>query len=344
VEIRIFLNSPFDRFVTPTTRFWEVSGIDVSAGAGGLSMRTESLLSLLVGGIAFDTPSPDGGNHAVADNSVFPLSADRNTALSPHEAESDRYTLFFTDSLRGLSVGAPVEFLGLPVGEVSSILLDYVRGSDTLRTRVEIVTYPHRFFSHLRKPDAEEGKDLSGKERRELIQRQVAGKKLRAQLRSGSLISGQLYVALDFFPDAREAEIDWKRKPPLFPTVPGEMAALQAQMKSLLAKLDKVPLEEIGVEARQAIRNLDRTLTRVDGEIVPEAKKTMEELRRAAAAAERALANADNLLLAPDAPARQELRDALREAARAARSVRLLADYLEANPSALIRGKDRVKP
>lgn len=366
VDIRIFLSAPFDRFVTPETRFWEVSGIEVAAGAGGLSVRTESLLSLLVGGIAFETSHSLDSTGAVADNSVFPLSADRNTALSPREAESDRYTLLFTDSLRGLSVGAPVDFLGLPVGEVTSVLLEYILGSDTVRTRVEIVTYPDRFFSHIREPGAEAGKGMPRKARRDLMRRQVAEKNLRAQLRSGSLISGQLYVALDFFPGARKAEIDWTRKPPLFPTVQGEMATLQAQMKSLLAKLNSVPLEEIGVEARQAILNLDRTLRRIEGEtlpearktfatldrtlarvdeeIVPEAKKTLEELRRAAAAAERAMANADGLLLAPDAPVRQELRDALREAARAARSVRLLADYLERNPSALIRGKNREKP
>jgi len=367
VIIHIFLNAPFDRFVTPNTRFWETSGVDVTAGADGFTLRSESLLALLVGGIAFETPPAEGGdNTAVADNAVFPLSADRVTALSPREVSADRYTLYFSDSLRGLSVGAPVNFLGLPVGEVADIYLEYVPGTQTLRTRVETAIYLHRFFTHLQKPDAVTRKDVPLKTRQQLMERQVADKGLRAQLRSGSLVSGQLYVALDFFPNAPKAGIDWTRKPPRFPTVPAELTELQAMAKRLLAKLDKVPVEKIGNETRQAIADLDRTLrrlegrtlpeaersfasfdramSRVDAEVVPEARRTLEELRKAAASAERALANADRHLLGADAPARQELSDALRETARAARSIRLLADYLEKNPSALIRGKGGEKP
>jgi paraquat-inducible protein B len=367
VIIHIFLNAPFDRFVTPNTRFWETSGVDVTAGADGFTLRSESLLALLVGGIAFETPPAEGGdNTAVADNAVFPLSADRVTALSPREVSADRYTLYFSDSLRGLSVGAPVNFLGLPVGEVADIYLEYVPGTQTLRTRVETAIYLHRFFTHLQKPDAVTRKDVPLKTRQQLMERQVADKGLRAQLRSGSLVSGQLYVALDFFPNAPKAGIDWTRKPPRFPTVPAELTELQAMAKRLLAKLDKVPVEKIGNETRQAIADLDRTLrrlegrtlpeaersfasfdramSRVDAEVVPEARRTLEELRKAAASAVRALANADRHLLGADAPARQELSDALRETARAARSIRLLADYLEKNPSALIRGKGGEKP
>jgi paraquat-inducible protein B len=205
------------------------------------------------------------------------------------------------------------------------------------------------------------------------MQRQVTDMGLRAQLRSASLISGALYVALDYFPDAPKAKIDWKPTPPDFPVVPSEMENLQASLSRLLGKLDRVPVEEIGNDARKAIADLDRTLVRlegetlpearksletldrtlqianrtlerVDGEIVPEAKKTLEDLRRAIASADHVLTNTDGAFLRPDAPGRQDLRDALREIARAARAVRALADYLERNPNALIRGKSREKP
>jgi paraquat-inducible protein B len=369
VIVRIFLNAPFDRLVTPNTRFWEASGIDVAAGADGLSVRAESLLSLLVGGIAFETPPPgDGGAEgaAVADNAVFPLSADRNTALSPREVSAERYALYFPDSLRGLSVGAPVTFLGLPIGEVTGVTLEYLPATETIRTRVDISTYQYRLFSHLPAENIAGEKALPPKARRERMQRQVVDKGLRAQLRTGSFVSGQLFVAMDYFPDAPKARIDYSRKPPRFPTVPGETTELRAQAKRLLAKLERIPAEEIGNEARAAIASLDRTLRRleertlpgaeksfasvdrtfgrVDAEIVPEARKLLEELRKAAASAERAAANADRQMLAPDAPGQRELQDAMREIARAARSVRLLADYLERDPSALIRGKNEEKP
>jgi paraquat-inducible protein B len=167
---------------------------------------------------------------------------------------------------------------------------------------------------------------------------------LRAQLKTGSLISGQLYVALEYFPDAPKARIDFKQDPPEFPMMAGDIAALETSIKNIVAKLDKVPVEEIGNDLKKILETLDRTLTRVEGETLPEAKKTLEDLRGALTSAERVLSSTDNTLLGPDAPAQQELRDALKEIARAARGIRVLADYLEQNPEALIRGKSKENP
>ena len=365
VVVQIFLNSPYDRFVTSNTRFWETSGVDVVAGSEGLSVRAESLLSMLVGGVAFETP-PSGEDASVPANAVFPLASDRETALSPKEVEADRFALHFPGSVRGLSVGSPVILLGLPVGEVTDIFLEYSPATETIRTRVDIATYRYRFFAHHQKGVAAPAKGPTGRANPGVIQHQVAEKGLRAQLRTGSLISGTLYIALDYFPEAPKGRIDFSQAPPRFPTVSTEALEFQAIAKRLLAKLDKVPVEEIGEETKAAVVRLERTLRRieeqtlpeaersfaalgrtmgrVDSELVPGAKAMLEEVRKAATSAERALANADRQLLAPDAPGQQELRDALRETRRAANSIRLLADYLERNPSALIRGKGRENP
>ena len=173
----------------------------------------------------------------------------------------------------------------------------------------------------------------------------------RAQLRTGNLISGQRYVALEYFPGAPKARIDRAKEPPQFPVNPGKMENIELQLKSILAKLDKVPVEEIGKDLKKTLATLDttlqsadRTLTRVDVETLPEAKKTLEELRRAVTTAERLLSSTDNTLLGPDAPAQHELRDALQEIARAARAIRVLADYLERNPESLLRGKQKENP
>jgi paraquat-inducible protein B len=103
-------------------------------------------------------------------------------------------------------------------------------------------------------------------------------------------------------------------------------------------------VEEIGNDLKKTLETLDRTLTRVDAETLPEVKKTLEDLRRAVTAAERVLSSTDNAFLGPDAPAQQELRDALKEIARAARGMGVLADYLERNPETLLRGKNKENP
>ena len=156
------------------------------------------------------------------------------------------------------------------------------------------------------------------------------------------MVTGQLYVALDFFPNAEKAKINWETNPPLFPTTPSSLAELQATLNRFVDRLEKLPIEEVVKELRQAVQSLENTLQstssavkRVDGEVVPEVKSAMEEARKTLGAARQALA--------PDAPLQQDLRETLRELGKAAQSLRTLTDYLERHPESLIRGKSGTK-
>jgi len=350
LDIRVFVHSPYDRYVTTNARFWNASGVDVSVGAGGVTVRTESVVSVLIGGIAFETPDYlPPGEPAVA-STVFPLHHDRATGLARRQTDVLAFTLLFDESVQGLSPGAPVTFLGLQIGEVAEIGLERQRSAQHARPRVEIVTYPERMFQRLRQPEAARARGMTREERRAAMDR-FAAHGMRAQLRLGSLLSGQMYVAFDYFPDARKAKIDWTREPPGMPTVPRKAVDLEAKLNGILAKLDKVPFDAIGKNAEKTLASLDRTLadagrtlSRVEAETLPGATRALEDVRRAAAAAERVLGSTDNTLLGPDAPAQQEMRDALREVARAARAIRLLADALEQNPESLLRGKSKESP
>ncbi len=350
MNIKVFLNAPYDRYVTSNTRFWESSGVRASVGATGISVQTESIVSLLVGGVLFETPPSEPAGEPAPEKSVFTLFDNREAAMAPLVSESERYALYFSESLQGVSVGAPVTMLGLPVGEVTMVGLDYVAGAQGIRTRVEVRTFQYRLLRFLGKTDVAMVKTMSRENRQKIMQQLVEEKGLRAQLRSASLISGQRYVALEYFPDAPAARIDWAKEPPEFPVVPGKLENIELQIKSILAKLDTVP-EEIGNDLKktldtldQTLKSADRALVRVDAETLPEAKKALQDLGRAATAAERVLASTDNTLLGPDAPAQQELRDALKEIAGAARGIRMLADYLERNPETLLRGKNKENP
>jgi paraquat-inducible protein B len=349
VEIKIFVNAPFDRFVSPSTRFWNASGIDVTLDANGFNVRTESVVALLVGGLAFDAPAfLHDSSHAPPDT-VFALYGDRASAMKAPETIARHFVLHFNESLRGLSVGAPVTFLGLPAGEVIDVGLDFDTKTTDVRPRVTITFYPERLLVYADAKQASVLREMltqNEKRRGMFLQRLIEQRGLRAQLRSGSLLTGQLYVAFDYFPNAPKAKVDLDRDVPELPVVSSTLVELEAKLGSILDKVDKLPIEAIGAGVKKDLESLDATLVdakklinNVDTQLVPSLKTDLESLQRTLASVERAIANADSTLLAPNAPAQQELRDALTEFTRAARSLRVLLDYLERHPESPIRGK-----
>lgn len=350
IIINAFVNAPYDQYVNPQTRFWQASGIDVSVGANGFSMQTQSLLSLLIGGIAFETPAEATDLTPAVQNTTFTLFNDYNTAMAKREEIISNYVLYFNDSLRGLSSGAPVTFFGLPVGEVTKVGLEYDMKNKNARPRVDIAIYPARFLAYVKEADVAEMRTRTAEARHSMIQKLV-DRGLRAQLRSGNLVTGQLYVALEMFPHAPKAKIDWTKAPYELPVMPGSLQELETKLSRIIARIDKMPLEDIGrdvgkaiVTLNQTLKNADRMLQSINTEAMPEIKAAMQDLRKTIKTAERVLNNADNTITGKGAPAQQELREALQEVARAARSISELAEYLERNPNALIRGKTQEMP
>jgi len=146
---------------------------------------------------------------------------------------------------------------------------------------------------------------------------------VRAQLRTGNLLTGALYVAFDFVPGAPRATVDWSQKPVQLPTVPGQLQTTEATVEDIIKKVDQMPLKEIGDNLRKATADLDLTLVSARGTLV---------------SAQGTLDNTGNLT-GPNSMQLMQLDTTLQEVSRAARSVRVLADYLERHPEALIRGK-----
>jgi paraquat-inducible protein B len=353
MEIKIFINAPYDQYVTPGTRFWNASSLDVSVGAGGVEVRTQSLVALLAGGLAFETPPFAPKAEPAAANTIFTLYTDQATAMRQPESNVKRYVLHFNESLRGLSVGAPVTLLGLPGGEVTAIGLDLDPATLNLRGRVEVMFFPERLVARLNRQQSAVGETIVGSEqqRHAFVQQLVEQRGLRAQLQSGSLLTGQLYVALDYHPNAPKATIDWSQEPTELPVVPSTLPDVEEKLSSILAKLDTLPYEAIGADLTKALASLDQVLkstdkavNHVDADLTPRLKTTLDELNGAIAAADKVLKSTDATLVGNDAPGQQELRDTLQEVSRAARSLRLLTDFLERHPEALLRGKTEEKP
>jgi paraquat-inducible protein B len=348
VTLRVFVNAPYDQYVTANTRFWNASGIDVSLSASGLDVRTQSLVSLLEGGVAFETPPNSISTAPAPADMTFTLYGDRITAMKTDESIATRYVLYFAQSVRGLSVGAPVTFFGVPIGEVTDVGLSLKPATWDVHPRVEIALYPERVIARL--PAAEEQKMLAAVqnvERRHAFVRLMIEKRgLRAQLATGSLLTGQRLVQLAFFPKAPKAKIDWTAGEPEFPTVMSTLPEIEAKLGVIIDKLERMPLDTIGQDLTDTLATLKQTLLEAgtmvrnfDSEVVPALKTALDDARGALGSAERMLTSTEANLTGSSAPGQLELRNAMSELARAARSLRVLADYLERHPESLIRGK-----
>jgi paraquat-inducible protein B len=343
LDIQVFIKAPYDRFVTIDTRFWNASGIDLKLGAEGLQLNTESATSILAGGLAFETP-PGGDTEAAPADHDFRLFSTRTEALKQPSSNAQIWQLRFTETLRGLSVGAPVDFRGIQIGEVVAISPDVDVDAADVGLQVDIAVFPERMQS--RKDAAQH---MSEADFRAFVDRLIK-RGLRAQLRNGNLVTGQLYVAMDFFPNAGTAKIDWTGQPPQLPTQRGSLDELQATLGRIAAKIDRLPLDDIAAETRRAIAGLssavERTealMQRLDALASNEVRAAVAETQQTMAEARAAVADGRRLL-ASDAPLQQDLRDSLQELSRAAQSLRHLTDMLERNPEALLRGKPEEKP
>jgi paraquat-inducible protein B len=323
LNIRVFINAPYDQYVTLDTRFWHASGIDVSLSASGLSVQTQSLVSILAGGVAFETPATLSILPAAEEDTVFTLFADRTEAFKPPERDPQVYRLVFKESVRGLTPGAPVEFRGIQIGEVTQI--DARIDGRTFEFSAPVTVRLDAQRMGVKIVDLPVGADVATLRRR--IMDSLVAHGVRAQLRNMNLLTGGLFVAFDFFPDAPAATLDWSQSPVRLPTTPGQLEAVQASVINIIKKLDQMPIETIGKDLQKAIADLDRTLV--------SAHATLESGRSA-------FDNA-NKLVEPNSVLDAQLNGTLQDVSRAARSLSVLLDYLERHPESLIRGKTEEK-
>ncbi|MBV8771842.1 MAG: MCE family protein [Deltaproteobacteria bacterium] len=324
--VKIFVKTPYDQYVSPNTRFWQASGVDMQLGANGLSVQTQSLLSILIGGIAFETPANGPVLPAAEANSEFPLYISRSQAYEPPPRNPQTFELIFDQSVRGLEPGAPVELRGIKVGQVVDIRSQI--DAKTLKFSAPVIIQLDAQRLGVKFLDAPRSADWAFLRRRVIDSMVAHG--VRAQLQTGNLLTGAAFVAFDFFPSAHPAAVDWSQNPPELPTTPGQLQAVEAGLGDMVTKLSKLPLQQIGVNLQKSLAQLDLTLV--------SARTTLESMNTTLTDASTTLTNA-NGLVGPKSEQIQQIDETLQELRRAASSVRVLTDYLEQHPEALIRGK-----
>ena len=326
VSVQLFVDSPYDRFVTASTRFWNASGIDVTLNASGLKVSTESLATVIAGGVAFQSIDIVDKQEA-AEGTTFDLHPDVADAMKPPDGPQVDIRMRFNETLRGLAVGAPIDFRGVVIGAVKSIELDYEPQTQTFPANVVATIYPKRLgrvYAHF--TQVGDDKIDIGAVFQSLIEHGF-----RAQARLGNLLTQQLYIALAQVPKAKPVTFAPAARPLEIPTATGSLEEIQQQVADILAKLDKVPFDEIGINLRDTLHNTNALMQRLDTELAPQAKQMLEAAQHAMDSANRALSE--------DSPLQHGMSGTLAELRRASQSLRGLADYLQRHPEALLRGK-----
>jgi paraquat-inducible protein B len=340
VEIEIFVHAPHDQYIRPDTRFWNVSGVEMSLSAQGLDVEMASLVSVLSGGVAFGTPGLGRAGDQAPPDAEFILYRNQKESELKAITISIPYMLHFDQSVRGLSIGAPVEYRGIRFGSVKDIEIEYDPdpAQEQSFIAVEIALEPERvaFYPEKRLPE--------GVGQVDRLAAQVK-RGLRARLKTGNLLTGQLFVDFDMLPDAEPAEIIYGNGIPVLPTVPGELAGLTRSITAILAKLEGLPIDQIGRDLQQAMAELNSVLKKTDavlgdlakasGDVQPLLGASTATLKQA-----QATLNAMEGAVTDRGPLGSQLLKTLEELTAAVRSVRIMAEYLQRHPEALLRGKE----
>ena len=327
VAIKVFVNAPYDQYVGKNTRWWHASGVDLQLDSGGFKLNTQSVAAMLVGGIGFESVSGRKPDTIAAAGTEFPLAADQTRAMREQDGAPVTTVFYFNQSLRGLSPGAPVDFRGIVLGEVRSVGVEFDPVKKDFRMPVTVDMYPSRLGRRFQETVTDDKDRNAGP----LVLERMVSHGLRGQLRTGNLLTGQLYIALDFFPNAAQVKLDMNAYPIEVPTVPNALDELQAQIASIARKLDKVPFDEIGINLRDSLKSADKLFKKVDSQLVPELQSTLGEARQTFGAAQQ--------VLQQDSPMQSDLRTALQQLTQTLQSLSELSDYLERHPEALIRAK-----
>ena len=337
VTVTAFVRAPWDDLVHPETRFWNAGGVDLSVGAQGVRVRANSWQQLLSGGIAFETPTTVLTNPASPAGSDFQLYENRQHALRVSRGPEILYAAEFQGNQRGLEPGTSVELQGEEVGEVEEVHLRYDEHHHTLVTRVAFGVDPDRVnIEDMPHPAGVERRDLVGGWLKTLVEHGT-----RAQVMSASFITGQKLVALDPTPNAPPAKIEKVAQSLVFPTTSsGDLTEILADLRGVLQNLDRATA---GPQLGHALQELDKTLTRLDDitrDVGPDIKGLVKSLRDTADAAQGTLSTVQSMMGGNGSnPSNTDLPKLMQELENAARSVRVLADYLDRHPEALLRGR-----
>ena len=232
---------PYDSLVTTATRFWDISGFRFSLGAGGAELDFSSVSSLIAGGITFDTLVSGGGR--VTEGAVFEVYQDetaaQNSVFDSSDGSSVTLSVIFTENVSGLTAGAPVEWRGVKIGEVTNVngLIDAERFGDArVRLIATMDVRPSRFGLS----------NISDEAAFDYLSTRIETDGLRARLASASLLTGGLKVEFVLDPTAAPASLNLDADPfPVMPATENDIEDVAATAEGLFQRVSALPIEDL---------------------------------------------------------------------------------------------------
>lgn len=333
IDVQVFIEAPHDAKVTETTRFWNASGLDVSLSAQGLKVNTESLISIIGGGLAFDAPDGVQLGKAAEENAVFNLYPNRESINEKSYTVHRNWLIYFDQSVRGLSVGAPVEIYGIKIGQVTSVDLIYDKKRKELLVPVVVDIEPERIQNMVQAVPAPTSENPEP-----LLKWLVEERNLRAQLKTGNLLTGQLLVDLGFYPEEGRETLKHEKSLPVIPSVSGSIDQIQESIARITRNLEKVPFEKIGKnldnvlqETSVTVRDAGGFVRRLNGETAPALQASLVALQKTLEEVQGTLGK--------ESPLNYSLKKTLEELNLTLRSLRELTTAIESRPQSLLFGK-----
>ena len=326
VVLEVFVDAPYDRYVDGSTRFWNESGVDVTLSPDGMQINTQSLVSLISGGLSF---ASFGKPREISQTDrVFKLYDSRRAAELEPQGVAIPIVMRFDQPTRGLKVGSMVDFHGVDIGVVNSVALDFDLQNSRFFTAVNATLYPERLGTVYTELNMERRTVEQLADSLALMTRRG----MRAQLRTANILTGQLFIVLEDFPNAPKIAAAKAQLPFQMPTLASDdLDKLQQQVASIVNKFDKIPFESIGNEINDMIKQIKVLSGTLDKSVVPKLASSLTQI-------ETAVKNL-NGLIAPGSPMTVSAAEMLEDLKRSLQSLRGLADSLQAQPDSLITGR-----
>ena len=354
ITVNLFVRAPYDKWIRTSTRFWNASGLRIQLGGQGLHVELESLQAIISGGVAFGTQEDGRSAPVAAANARFPLYPDEEAANASGYKQRIPFVLYFQSSTAGLGVGSPVQLYGINVGNVTDVRLELNPADATARVRVAIDIQPERLIAIGGDPTEDPLKTTQ----------RLVDHGMRAELTTLSYLTSSLAVSFEFPKDAPHVTVTKEGDAIVLPTQAGGLGGITTALANISQKIDAIPFAAIGDNANgvlSAVRSvlggpeLKNALTALSGTLVDVqglVKRTdaglsplMRRLPEVSNDLQQTLARANHLVGSVDAgygSNSQFSRDLERLMAQlndGVRSIRLLADFLDRHPEALIRGR-----